>query len=84
MLKRGWKQEDALHPIDVQVADGRIVSVDKVAAVELQLAPGLIYRSRAYVMPMGGALDTILGMTWWTSVDCLRFYGKHNPKKIVL
>jgi hypothetical protein len=33
-------------------------------------------------MPMGGALDAILGMPWWSSWDCVQFYGKHNPKQV--
>ena len=54
------------------------------AAVELQLAPGLIYRTKAYIMPMGAGLDAILGMTWWASWDSVEFYAKHNPKKVKL
>jgi hypothetical protein len=49
VTNRGWKIEDASHAIDVHVADGRVLSLDKVAAVELQLAPGIIYRTKAYV-----------------------------------
>jgi hypothetical protein len=82
VMKRGWKMEDAAHAIDVQMADGRVLSLDKVSAVELQLAPGRIYRTKAYGMPMGGALDDILGMTWWSSSDCVQFYWAHNPKQV--
>jgi hypothetical protein len=82
VTQRGWKIENASHAIDVQVADGRVLTLDKVAAVELQLAPGLLYRTKAYVMPMGGALDAILGMTWWQSWEVVKFYGKHNPKQV--
>ena len=39
MAQRGWKVENASHAIDVQVADGRVLALDKVAAVELQLPP---------------------------------------------
>jgi hypothetical protein len=41
VAQRGWKVENASHAIDVQVADGRVLALDKVAAVELQLPPGL-------------------------------------------
>ena len=54
VMKRGWQMEAAAHTIDVQVADGRVLSLDTVAAVELQLAPGRIYRTKAYVMPTHG------------------------------
>jgi hypothetical protein len=33
-------------------------------------------------MPMGGALDAILGMTWWSAWDCVKFYGQTDPKRL--
>jgi hypothetical protein len=79
---KGWKTMPATTPITVEVADGRTQHLDRVAAVEIQMAPGLIYRTLAYVMPMGGALDVILGMTWWATFEMVRFYGQAEPKRL--
>jgi len=79
---KGWKTMPATTPITVEVADGRTQHLDRVAAVEIQMAPGLIYRTLAYVMPMGGALDVILGMTWWATFEMVRFYGHAESKRL--
>jgi hypothetical protein len=79
---KGWKTMPATTPITVEVADGRTQHLDRVAAVEIQMAPGLIYRTLAYVMPMGGALDVILGITWWATFEMVRFYGQAEPKRL--
>ncbi|OUV17952.1 MAG: hypothetical protein CBC46_01930, partial [Verrucomicrobiaceae bacterium TMED86] len=69
----GLKVEKAKHPLKVQVADGRMLRINKVACIELSLDRKLGYRTRAYVMPMGRSCDVILGMTWFETLKQSEF-----------
>jgi hypothetical protein len=33
-------------------------------------------------MHMGGALDAIRSMRWWSDWGCVKFYGQTDPKRL--
>ena len=73
----GWMVEKAHTPLQVTVADGRNVRCTRVATIMLSLAQGYIYRTRAYVLPMGTGCDVILGQTWWEAAGEVTVRAPH-------
>jgi hypothetical protein len=61
--------EDARYPLEVRMADNRVVKVDKIAVIEICLGQTYTYTTRAYVLPMGDIFDVILGTVWLHSLD---------------
>ena len=78
----GLITERAKQPLRVQVADGHSVKVDTVVHIDMKLDAELVYRTRAFVMPMGTSVDAILGMTFFDTVQTCQFDSVHKTLTI--